>query len=323
MTQVHASFRPSTSHPGVIRVLCAYVPATGTPVVTRLYLSNRTLPKDVSTFMQQVSIRKAPVLGPYEWIGTFPQIGVHQVQERPVNGATRHWESDHFDSETYFDDMEKGIEALSVDLKRRKELKQRGKHDGHETILHLIRRDGPECCWCGLVTNPELPERHPKRSTVEHVTPTSKGGTRSYRNLRVACRTCNNTRGDRDEHPVHALREKPATQYADPPIMLWETTLPTMEDWEPTIDHNVIVNAAISGKEHKFCSVYVKGGGVQMFYRVKNTGVDAEEQVLSLAQSISSPVTFEGLQGMGFEWVPYMEPHEVQVRLRPAYFMEP
>jgi hypothetical protein len=35
-------------------------------------------------------------------------------------------------------------------------------------------------------------------ATVEHVIPLNKGGSRGFKNASLACKACNNTRGDRD-----------------------------------------------------------------------------------------------------------------------------
>lgn len=60
------------------------------------------------------------------------------------------------------------------------------------------QRDGPLCHWCGRETF----EREPgfrKRfddATLEHLTPRSRGGTDAQANLRLACRDCNEARGN-------------------------------------------------------------------------------------------------------------------------------
>jgi hypothetical protein len=53
----------------------------------------------------------------------------------------------------------------------------------------VIRRDGPECCWCGeWKTSDEL--------TLEHLRPLRLGGSvKRLDNLAVACGPCNNRRG--------------------------------------------------------------------------------------------------------------------------------
>ncbi|WP_442938035.1 HNH endonuclease [Nostoc sp.] len=45
------------------------------------------------------------------------------------------------------------------------------------------------CCWCSKqMTNSER--------TIEHLVPKSLGGCNSLSNLRLACFTCNNSRGN-------------------------------------------------------------------------------------------------------------------------------
>jgi 5-methylcytosine-specific restriction endonuclease McrA len=68
----------------------------------------------------------------------------------------------------------------------------------------LASRDGGWKCWyCGKSLTPigdiTLPVRgnDPNRPTLDHVIPTSKGGTNDLWNLRLACSTCNNDKGDK------------------------------------------------------------------------------------------------------------------------------
>lgn len=53
----------------------------------------------------------------------------------------------------------------------------------------LLQMYGNRCCWCSKqMTNSER--------TIEHLVPKSLGGSNSLSNLRLACFTCNNSRGN-------------------------------------------------------------------------------------------------------------------------------
>ncbi|MBE9137683.1 HNH endonuclease [Nodosilinea sp. LEGE 07088] len=64
----------------------------------------------------------------------------------------------------------------------------------------VFRRDQYRCQYCGS----------PRRLTIDHVIPHSKGGTHTWDNVVAACERCNTTKGDRllpDTHLV--LKTKP------------------------------------------------------------------------------------------------------------------
>lgn len=51
----------------------------------------------------------------------------------------------------------------------------------------VMQRDGTACVLCGSTDSP----------TLDHIWPWSKGGTHEPTNLRVLCRSCNSSKGDR------------------------------------------------------------------------------------------------------------------------------
>jgi 5-methylcytosine-specific restriction endonuclease McrA len=67
----------------------------------------------------------------------------------------------------------------------------------------LIARDGPACHYCGVPTlrSGELdydePHSYAREATVDHRTPTNRGGTDELWNLVVACRGCNTRKNKR------------------------------------------------------------------------------------------------------------------------------
>ncbi len=51
----------------------------------------------------------------------------------------------------------------------------------------LLRRDGHHCQYCGSS----------RQLTIDHVIPRSKGGTHTWDNVAIACKTCNHKKGDK------------------------------------------------------------------------------------------------------------------------------
>lgn len=68
------------------------------------------------------------------------------------------------------------------------------------TRQNIFKRDNSECQYCG--TKRDL--------TLDHVMPSSRGGTHSWVNLVTACKKCNAKKGDRTpEEAGMILRRKP------------------------------------------------------------------------------------------------------------------
>ena len=57
----------------------------------------------------------------------------------------------------------------------------------------LSERQNHRCCWCGerMADDPG-----PRQTTLEHVVPSSRGGSDDEANLAASCRECNHDRGD-------------------------------------------------------------------------------------------------------------------------------
>lgn len=71
----------------------------------------------------------------------------------------------------------------------------------------LYQRDGYRCIYCGM----DLEHAKPRDRTLDHVIPRRAGWDNGDRNLVVACRWCNDKKGDRDPlEYIMSLRDGPA-----------------------------------------------------------------------------------------------------------------
>lgn len=68
-------------------------------------------------------------------------------------------------------------------------------------LARIWERDSKQCHWCGAAT---ILTRHsiPNQATMDHVLPSSKGGSNDEGNLVLACLRCNNKRGSSVFHPA-------------------------------------------------------------------------------------------------------------------------
>ena len=77
---------------------------------------------------------------------------------------------------------------------------QQGELAGYEVKEYLLLKFGHTCVYCGGLSKDPVLE-------VEHMTPTSRGGTDRVSNLAIACHTCNQAKGRRTpEEWADALR---------------------------------------------------------------------------------------------------------------------
>lgn len=54
------------------------------------------------------------------------------------------------------------------------------------------------CAYCGCELESAETNNHPRQYTVDHLHPTSKGGSNGVENLIPSCRVCNVTKGNRE-----------------------------------------------------------------------------------------------------------------------------
>ncbi len=66
---------------------------------------------------------------------------------------------------------------------------------------HLIEKYGMKCFWCGTSLTPET-------ITIDHYIPLSRGGSNKIKNLRLACRRCNQNRGNALPREAEGQRSK-------------------------------------------------------------------------------------------------------------------
>lgn len=81
-----------------------------------------------------------------------------------------------------------------------------------QLIEQLIAEDGERCRYCKVRVRKNWmeTERHEHDATVDHIVPKAKGGSNKRENLALACRRCNNAKGDRS---VEAFLRDPNYPY--------------------------------------------------------------------------------------------------------------
>ena len=95
-------------------------------------------------------------------------------------------------AQSYLDDiLEKrriqGEKRIKEQAVRRRRAQFAGQYE--RLLLALIDRDGYRCAHCGAYED----------LTIDHIMPLSKGGTDDLDNLRLLCRACNSSKGDKTE----------------------------------------------------------------------------------------------------------------------------
>jgi len=68
----------------------------------------------------------------------------------------------------------------------------------------------PTCCYCGISVRIKGQPRT-ERATIDHLEPRCRGGTNAWRNLRLACKLCNECKGDRTPQQWALDALKPVT----------------------------------------------------------------------------------------------------------------
>lgn len=60
----------------------------------------------------------------------------------------------------------------------------------------IYRKTDKRCAYCGRRVFETVPDSSPVRLTIDHIKPKVKGGTNHIQNLILACRECNQLKGD-------------------------------------------------------------------------------------------------------------------------------
>jgi len=81
--------------------------------------------------------------------------------------------------------------------KRQRRSKSRDAFVENISISRLFFRDQGRCQLCGKKLNLKRQAPHPLTATVDHIIPLSKNGEHSYKNVQLACFSCNSKKGDR------------------------------------------------------------------------------------------------------------------------------
>ena len=78
------------------------------------------------------------------------------------------------------------------DQHRRRAMLNQVAHDPAVTVDAVRQRDGDSCCYCPTLMTFDCPNQYnPRRATLEHITPVSRGGGHTFDNVALACRACN------------------------------------------------------------------------------------------------------------------------------------
>lgn len=81
-----------------------------------------------------------------------------------------------------------------------KKVRRMSSKEARRKRAQVSRRDGSCCCYCGWFL--------PTHGTIEHYVPKSLGGSNHNDNLKIACKPCNQARGNT---PVPPPLKKPSS----------------------------------------------------------------------------------------------------------------
>jgi hypothetical protein len=89
-------------------------------------------------------------------------------------------------------------EAKRERYRRKNRARRTKSRPGVYTLREIGDRAGWRCHLCGKKVRGDLSGMHPRGPTIDHLVPLSKGGTDSARNVDLAHRSCNVSRGNTD-----------------------------------------------------------------------------------------------------------------------------
>ena len=92
------------------------------------------------------------------------------------------------------------------------------------TKENVLRRDGHVCAYCGCtLTN--------STCTIDHITPTSRGGKHTWKNIVASCKRCNNRKDNKTPEEAHMpLKKNPFVPTRDI-LLMTAIELTTNEMW--------------------------------------------------------------------------------------------
>lgn len=88
----------------------------------------------------------------------------------------------------------------------------------------LFMKQGGFCFYCLEPMDMATPiQTHPRRGTLDHIVPRSRGGTNVLSNLVLACYNCNRSKADQDEASFRKRQRLKATRPPRAPAAVaWE-----------------------------------------------------------------------------------------------------
>jgi len=101
------------------------------------------------------------------------------------------------DRARYERDKEKRIALATESVHVRRARMKAAEYDRGITVLALRKRHGDGCCYCGVELDFKPGKRgaiNPKRASIEHLLPISKGGSHTWENTTLACHGCNTSK---------------------------------------------------------------------------------------------------------------------------------
>lgn len=77
--------------------------------------------------------------------------------------------------------------------------------------LSIFKRDTSNCQYCGVVVDFE----NKNSWQIDHIIPISRGGNHSIENLKLACRSCNASKKNRNLERFRAIKALKETPYGE------------------------------------------------------------------------------------------------------------
>jgi hypothetical protein len=131
------------------------------------------------------------------------QIAYNQTKERKQRNKQQQMEYRKSEKYQIWLYSEKGRQKIHTANFKRRSYKHKVVFKPHER-LEILERDKWTCQMCGI----RVHDRHtgnwntPDKAHIDHIKPISKGGNSDPSNLQVLCRTCNQSKADKNEEQL-------------------------------------------------------------------------------------------------------------------------